>query len=129
MIVIRKPQQFDKMFTVEKKDAVAAVKENIDADFLVLSWPVMPSHNKENRDVALETLKAWDSRGPVLHIGEIFCGGCTGSEGFLNLLQEKYTDVEIDGYQSILNMNDSVIIHIPKQTKLPSKPLLTDRTD
>lgn len=70
--------------TVQKMNAVRAVKKNPDSEFIILCWP---PYSDRTGDISL---KVWDSmkRGQTLvYIGEGECG-CNASEAFFRKVME-----------------------------------------
>ncbi len=83
--------------TIHCDDAITGIANNPEANFMILSWPTLPSHTK-GRDVALEILQAWNAKGSILYIGEWY-GQTTGGDDFLEYLNANYTLKRISGYK------------------------------
>ena len=80
-------------FEVHYKDARQAIKDDSEAEFLVLSWPYSPD---KFGDDALDALKEWNKRGPVLYIGQQTAGGDTGSCELDYFFYKNYKAVHLD---------------------------------
>lgn len=129
-------------FPVENADALTAVRNHPEANFLVLRWPGEHDYSEapnsrsvndsmsgteddlliQRRYSLLSAILEWNARGPILFIGDLQTGSSTGTGLLSEYLQRHFNAISFrEFYQPLPFNNDYPVWLVPKKNDSSDK--------